>query len=252
MIACSLATIGLSIYSVYRYIKNEDTTSIKLITFLSTKDAIYPSLSFCILPPFLEKNFDIYGDKDINMTSYIDFLNGNTWNESFLIVDYDSVTVSMSESLNSAGYTTHSRSHFAWDADYSVSFRSAKRKCFTINSPFPKTGLLWYFYVSINNSIFPAGVRSESNSIYTYIHYPGQRFTAYYTIKHDFPTRQNKSNEYDMIFEVRNIDVITRRNKYDVPCVEDWRNYDQNFMKSLMNDIGCNPSHWKFVLVWSR
>ena len=49
-----------------------------------------------------------------------------------------------------------------------------------------------------------------------------------------------------MIFEVRNIDVITRRNKYDVPCVEDWRNYDQNFMKSLMNDIGCNPSHWKF------
>ena len=97
MIACSFATIGLSIYSVYRYIKNEDTTLIKLITFLSTKDAIYPSLSFCILPPFLEKNFDIYGDKDINMTSYIDFLNGNTWNESFLIVDYDSVTVSMSK-----------------------------------------------------------------------------------------------------------------------------------------------------------
>lgn len=69
MISCLLATIGLSIYSIYRYIKNEDTISIKLTTFFSTKDAIYPSLSLCILPPFLERNFDMYGNKDIDMTS---------------------------------------------------------------------------------------------------------------------------------------------------------------------------------------
>ena len=243
---CLLATIGLSIYSLARYLKNEDTTSINLITFLNAKDAIYPSLSFCILPPFLENKFEIYGDSDINMTSYVDFLLGNTWNERFLNVNYDNVTVSLSENLNFAGYYSHSRSYFEWDADYYVSFRSAERKCFTINSPFPKTDFLWYYHLNINNSIFPNGARSDSNEIYTYIHYPGQRFTSYYTIKHDFISKQNESNEYGMIFEARNIDVITRRNKLDEPCVEDWRHYDENFMKNLVDDVGCHPPHWKF------
>lgn len=246
MSACLFATIVLSIYSVHRYLNNEDTTSIKVRTFLSTKDAIYPSMSFCILSPFLEKSFDVYGDNEINMTSYIDFLKGNAWNERFLKVDYDKVTVSLSENLKSAGYFTHSSSYFDWNADYYISFRSSKRKCFTINSPFSDTDLLWYFHVNINNGIFPDGERSANNDIYTYIHYPGQRFTAYHTIKHDFVSRLNRSNEYGMMFEARNIDVIIRRNKIDEPCVEDWRHYDQNFMENLVNDVGCHPPHWEF------
>ena len=104
MVTCFLATISLSIYSLYRYIKNEDTTSIKITTFLSTKEAIYPSLTLCILHPFLKQKFDVYEDKGINMTSYIDYLNGNEWNESFLTVDYDDVTVSLSENLIYAVY----------------------------------------------------------------------------------------------------------------------------------------------------
>ena len=134
---------------------------------------------------------------------------------------------------------------FWWDADYYVSYRSPMRKCFTINSPFPKNDLLWSFYVSIKNSIFPDGKRSDANRIYTYIHYPGQRLTAFHTVKYEFPTRLDKSNDYVMDFDVRNIDIITWRNKFHEPCVEDWRNYDQIFMKSRMNDIGCHPSHWK-------
>ena len=64
---CLLATICLSIYSFSRYNKNEDTTSIKITSFLSTKDAIYPSMSFCILPPFIEEKFQVYGDIEIKM-----------------------------------------------------------------------------------------------------------------------------------------------------------------------------------------
>ena len=59
-------------------------------------------------------------------------------------------------------------------------------------------------------------------------------------------SRKNKSNEYVMEFEVRNIDVISRRNKIKEPCVEDWKNYDQFYMENLMNNIGCHPPQWKF------
>ena len=243
---CFLATIFLSIYSLHRYIKNEDITLTKITTFLSTKDAIYPSLSFCILDPFLKENFEVYGDKEINATSYVDFLLGNTWNELLEKVDYDHVTISLSESLKSGYYITLNKHYIKWDADFYVSFRSASRKCFTINAPFPERDLLWIYSVNINDSIFPKGARSYSNKILTYIHYPGQRLTSYYTMKQFADSRQNKSNEYVMEFEVRNIDVISRRNKINEPCVEDWKNYDQFYMENLMNNIGCHPPQWKF------
>ena len=248
MVTCFLATISLSIYSLYRYIKNEDTTSIKITTFLSTKEAIYPSLSFCILIPFLKHKFNVYEDKGINMTSYVDYLNGNDWNESFLSVDYDDVTVSLSENLIKAEYWTLSDSNHDWDVDYYVSFRSAFQKCFTINAPFPEKDLLEGFDVHINNSIFPTGSRydyRDYSDIVTYIHYPGQRYTAYYTFKNDFDSRKNENSSYEMIYKVRNIDVISRRNKIDEPCEEDWKNFDQKIMEKRMNDVGCHPPHWK-------
>ena len=199
---CFSATIFLSFYSLHRYIKNEDITLTKITTFLSTKDAIYPSLSFCILDPFLKKNFEVYGDHEINATSYDDFLLGNKWNERLEKVDYDHVTISLSESLKSGYYVTLNNHYIKWDADFYVSFRSAARKCFTINAPFPERDLLWIYSVNINNSIFPEGARSNSNRILTYIHYPGQRFTSYYTMKQFADSRQNKSNEYVIEFEV--------------------------------------------------
>ena len=154
MVTCLLTTVILSIYSVHRYIKNEDTTSIKVTTFLSTKEAIYPSLTFCVVSPFLKKNFVAYGDENINETSYREFLNGSLWNDSFLIVDYDNVTVSLKENLIDAVYYTHSKSYFDWDADYDVSYRSVWEKCFTIHAPFPENDLVWFHQININNSIF--------------------------------------------------------------------------------------------------
>ena len=100
---CLIATIGLSIYSIYRYALNEDNTVVKVTKYLSSKDAIYPSISFCILPPFLRDRFEVYGDSGVNMTSYINFLEGKLWDERMLMVDYDNVTVSLSDNLISAG-----------------------------------------------------------------------------------------------------------------------------------------------------
>ena len=243
---CILATIGLSFYSIYRYVVNEDVTVVKETTFLSTKDAIYPSFSFCILPPFLKNKLDVFDDISINMTSYIKFLEGELWDDRFLRVEYDNVTVSLSDNLINAKYSAHSYINYDWNLDHYVSFRSAKRKCFTINAPFLENNLFRKFDLRIKKEIFPDGERSTANKIYTYLHYPGQRFTAYYTIKNRFDPRHDKKN-YDMIFRVRNVGVVTRRNKRQDPCVEEWRYYDQHFMEHKMNQVGCHPPHWKTI-----
>ena len=131
---------------------------------------------------------------------------------------------------------------------HNVTFRSPNRKCFTIDAPFDdkwtnQNALLSYTMV-IKNDIFPDGERSR-NGIFTYLHYPGQRFTGIYSIKYDFASKQNKSQLYVMLYQVRNIGVISRRNKNNDPCIEDWREYDEQFMEQKMNKIGCRPPHWK-------
>ena len=132
---CLLATICLSLYSIHRYLKNEDTTTVKISTFLASKDAIYPSFTLCIEPPFLDEKFDIYRNDGINATMYRRFLRGEFWHERFLKVDYDYVTVSLSENLIDSFYRTHMNKFIHWTPDHYVSFRTSYRKCFTINAP---------------------------------------------------------------------------------------------------------------------
>ena len=244
VLICLFVTIGLSLYSIFRYIKNEDTTLVQITKFLSSSDAIYPSLSLCILPPFLEKSFAVYHNDGINMSSYTRFLSGETWDKQMLRVDYDDVSVSLTDTIINASYFTYSSHNYIWDPIHYVSFRSSERKCFTINSPIPNTDLLWYFEVTIKNEIFPNGVRSTENSLYVYLHYPGQRLAGLHTIKNDFYSRKNQTTSYDMSFQVKDIDVTARRNTVRNPCIEDWRNHDGFILDQMMNEIGCRPPHW--------
>ena len=249
---CLIATIVLSIYSIHRYSLNEDSTVVKVTKYLSSNDAIYPSFSFCILPPFLKDRFEAYGDSRINMTSYINFLEGKLWDERMLMVDYDNVTVSLSENLISAEYKKHQKRHLEdddWNPDHYVSFRASNRKCFTVDAPISDMGLIWRNKIKIKHGIFPDERRSPANEIRTYLHYPRQRITGYYTVKNDFESRENNSNNYKMEFQVLNVGVITRRNKKHDFCVEDWKHYEQKFMEFRMNKIGCRPPHWKMTSV---
>ena len=50
---------------------------------------------------------------------------------------------------------------------------------------------------------------------------------------------------YTMEFTVRNIDVITRRNKFKSPCIDDWKHYDKYIMENKMRKVGCRPPHWE-------
>ena len=137
-LACVTATIALHIYCAKRYFENENITEVKYTKFHSSNDSIYPSFSICILPPFIENRFDVYGN-GINMTSYSDFLKGGLWDERMLDIDYDNVTTSMSDNLLGAKLELRKPYGYEYitpDPEYFVSFRSGWRKCFTINMSF--------------------------------------------------------------------------------------------------------------------
>ena len=246
---CLCATVGLSIYSILRYCKNEDVTLVQISKYHSSEDMIYPSISICIMPPFLENKFDKYKEDGINVSSYTQFLQGDYWDERMLSIDYDNVTVSFVDNfLHSSCMTQNENICVNWNPIFYVSFRSSNRKCITIDAPYTEKELLSYFGLTISNDIFPNGARSPENLIRTYLHFPGQRFAGYYTAKAEWESRDNKTKSYDMYFYVKNVNVISRRNKPQEPCVENWRNFDDYVMNHMMLQTNCRPVHWNSTL----
>ena len=241
---CLCATICLSFYSILRFCRNEDVTMVNIAKYHSLEDRIYPSFSFCILPPFLEKEFDRYKHDGINVSSYTKFLKGEIWNESLLQIDYDNVTISLEDNMIVSYYVTQDEKRFTWNPISYVSFRSPSRKCFTIDAPHNDTEMLWSYSTVINNNIFPSGARSRHNKIYTYLHYPGQRLTAYYTVRTEWNSRENMTISYQMIYDIKNVNVVARRNKRKEPCFENWKHYDEYVMENMMVKAGCRPPHW--------
>ena len=247
-ILCIFATICLSIYAISRYCENEDITLVQSSKYHTSKDRIYPSISLCIMPPFLEDKFHNYKDDTVNLTSYTQFLEGKIWNSRMLDIDYDDVTVSFAENLLNAYFVTQDNVKRDWTPVHYTSFRSSKRKCFTIDAPYIDNELLYYFSMDISNDIFANGGRSATNEIATYLHYPGQRLKAYYTLNFNWDSRENKPKNYKMEFNINNINVISRRNKPQEPCVTDWRKYDEHVMRTMMLETNCHPPHWKAAM----
>jgi len=193
--------------------------------------------------PILKKKFDDYGDEKINMISYIKFLNGETWDDRFLKVIYDNVTVSLSASLIEAEFQTHSDSRFDWIPKYVVSYRSSERKCFTIDAPQPGIDPLLWSSLKLKNDIFPNGQRTASHKMKTYLHYPGQRFCSYFTVKDDYHLRPTGKRNFIMQYRVQNIAVITRRDKQHESCINDGEYFDYQFIRHWLHKVGCYPPH---------
>ena len=134
---------------------------------------------------------------------------------------------------------------FHWKPKFRTSFKSSERKCFTIDAPI-QDHIIWYFSVSIKNTIFPSGKRLLPDEMITYFHYPGQLFSGLYTVKYDYPSRTGKNSNYKMHFEMRDIDVVTRRNKRLEPCIENITSYDRLIIDKKLTEVGCYPPHVNF------
>ena len=103
---------------------------VRISKYHSSKDSVYPSLSLCIRPPFLEKEFERGKDEVINISSYTQFLKGNYWDERMLDIYYDNVTVSLENNLLYSFYVTQSGEKVLWRPIFYASFRSSDMKCF--------------------------------------------------------------------------------------------------------------------------
>ena len=53
---------------------------------------------------------------------------------------------------------------------------------------------------------------------------------------------------YTMHFDIDNVSVLRRRQKPNLPCIENWRNDDVEVKSEISRSLKCQPNHWSMNL----
>ena len=265
-IGCVFAAIGTTLWCVYIFFENNDVCLVDFKKYNEKPEYLSPSFSIAFANPFNESKLKLYGT-GINTSSYVQFLKGEYWDERMLNINYDDVTIDITNYFLGfeIAYSNWTKYRFeATELNQSnglkhpfVSFRHPTMKAFGVNPPEFKGETIVKLGVQIKTEIFRDSIRpidmviDEFDPVFGGIafilHYPGQvlRSWSHGIGKWAWPKRKDRESKYyEMSFTRRNMDVLVRRNKYNNKCNEDWERYDKNVMENRIARIGCRPAYY--------
>ena len=146
LFCCVIATIVLILNCFYNFWLDEDTSQISFKTYPKGQNSMYPSISLCFDWPFYTDRLVTFGN-GLNASTYSKFLSGEVWDERFLHVEYDNVTVNLESYLSlieikntndeKKVYNYENKQNDTEDqqASFYVSSRSSDEKCFSMDIP---------------------------------------------------------------------------------------------------------------------
>ena len=260
-ILCLTSAFLMTLWATVEYFKNEDVIEISYRKFnQNEEDSQYPAMSLCFMDAYKESSFrGAFGEK-INITAYKDFINGNTWNENMIKIDYDDVTIDIGDYLfDTCMVTTMSRSCQGIKKIDPIAFPSplGVLKCFSFHHIF---GSKYQFHkkigadtrtsldevmIAMNTSIFPNGIRPSSGRFLVMFHYPFQLVRSIYTTYYNWPSRDKSSPRYyAMQFNIKAVETLKRRNNGNQECYQ-WQQFDSETFEDVMQSVGCRPPYWK-------
>lgn len=255
--------ISLTIFSVatqfHNYLQNDDVTRVDYKRFNERKNDFYPSIGFCLTLPFKKEKLIEYG-QNITPEAYADFIIGKKWDEDMLKIDYDYVVQDLHEYIVQVAYSNvELEDIFVFDGIDEI-MRSGYRefaflttKCVTLNIPFMKDQTISSFWFILDQSIFKEGKRLDDPSDFLFDenqfivvpHYPNQWSGNIVTGMRRWPVRdENSAKNYFTEFNIRNVEILERRNTNENPCNEGFPDKDGQIKDFVLNNVGCKPPYW--------
>ena len=265
---CTSATIFFVSFCLYKYSLNKDLSQVTFQEFHKTKENIYPSMTLCFANIFYEENLKEYGIQSID--DYTNYLNGEFWSDSMVDVDYDNVTINISDYLlGFASWTPDwtyihgdeyfiydhrkyinaikdgSTSTYNWKPKFYTSYTGNSQKCMTVDIPFTQGKKIWTFGAVFDSTIFPNSTRPSYYEFGIKMHYPGQ-LLRHQMQKYVWKSLENKTSAYvTMRFKVQKLEVIRNRETSNKPCNKNWKEDDKTMLLQKISRIGCKPSFLK-------
>ena len=249
-VICLIIALVLVIRCIYIYQLDENTSQVEYKTFHAKKGYIYPSFSICFEDPIIKRKVRKHvGDA----SGYKDFLEGTVSIEQFMNIDYDDVTINISEHLMGFRVDLQDNKFLYWNQlNYNnfdleevsqkyvtgnyivsekltkemksttnppkmyVSSRSPSEKCFAIDMPFIPQEPIVTLRLKLNQAIFHRDggrVKPDKKQFYVVFHYPEQRILNSFTAQSTWISSMNKSDNYIRSIYVGYVEILKRRNK---------------------------------------
>ena len=248
-LVCWIATIILVSYWIYVYTLDEDLCIVDYKKYFESDSDEFPVLSICLKNPISEEKLRLQ-NPEITVQSYIDFLHGEVFDEELAKINYDNVTIDVSNYVDGSlwefknGTIDISTKRQALRSTYAfVHQRGGLYQCYELQMPKEKDLQFIGFY--INSNALPLRNRSQNYEMYTYLHYPNHLFASERNIKYTWPILD--SNEgYLSRYIIKSVEIIKRRNKRRRPCIE-WEDYDDSIVSNHIRKVGCRASYQKAV-----
>ena len=128
-------------------------------------------------------------------------------------------------------------------------------KSFAIDIPFQKGANFLQVDIKIRTTIFPDQIRPSKLNLNNgfdgfgvLFHYPKQAFYSKQFLLSNWPVRnKNASKRYDMVFELKSMEVVRHRNKWTQPCLSGLPNIDGTLYKDFFKKLNCKPPYWNAI-----
>ena len=241
---CCSSVLSLVSYWIYIYNLNEDLCLVDYKNYFETESDEPPVLSICLNNPISEEKLKISAPQ-IDLDTYLGFLNGSHFNTSLVDIDYQKVILDMSQ------YT--SRVWLNWE-NGTVGFNPSITGVFKSTNAFiyydkfyqcyqfqrPKERGLTGIAVILNSTVFPDRTRPQNFEMFSVLHYPNHLFKTIPNKR--YASKRQSNDKYMMRYAIDGVEVVKRRNKKSRPCY-DWSNFDASIIENQIKSVGCRASY---------
>ena len=250
-------------FEVFVFHKNADLTRVEYHNYNQNEDSIYPSVSLCFARDiFLDDKLNQLG-KDINSKSYQEFLTGRIkWNSEMARIQFDDVTLNFMDYLMAGSIqyskgvvglqrvsqndSTGRNAKFEFMGDVPeifTGYQDYSTKCFTFEPVYKQEQTISYSGLYLKKEIFPNTTLKHPN-FGVYFHYP-KRLLKDPTYKlFRIVNADNQIAQRYNYFKIQGMEVIRKRNTATSPCQQGWNNIDDQIIRMIVKDLGCNPPYW--------
>ena len=254
---CVIAAILFTLGFLLEYHRNRQSFEVDLQRFNENARAPYPSISMCFATPFQDKLVRNSGVK-IDPYSYAEFLLGRSNDTSLLNMNYEKISLQLSDFLIDTRIFTKSIDNIKEDESIPVDRISSNSlnvyewrflKCFTFDFPFKEKLSFNGILIQIKKDIFPNSSRPMDGwtnylGLSFYFHYPNQLFGSYSSRKLMWPKEMTPT--YTTVIYLSNIEILTGRKPSVTECINE-PDYDKAIMRNVVSQVKCVPPYWNIT-----
>ena len=247
---CFVTTVFMIGYWVYKFgIKDEDVSLVDYKLVVKTKHNELPMISLCIQNPFLIDELKKINPR-VNESIYSAYLKGEFVDNQLTSIDYDNVTINVFDYVSSSyilwrngSSSMNDTKAFSKHVTFAGFYNSSSLKCFgmkIIDEYYRDVKKIDFFFKQYN--LFNSSTRGSTYHL-LYTHYPNH-FLLAGEPGWFFSGRRSTDNTFWYYLNIKEAEILERRNKGRDPCMIAGKYYDEFVLKKHAEQNKCQaPYH---------